>query len=206
MLLPGAVLRVLISERPDLLPLLLHVLDGPIKARLSKLKTSSVIVGCVHLRSSANGQRHANDHALESRPLGLSDDDTLSEYGTVARLLGIESLGPGNLALVVEGLGRFRLVKVMQERPLLRGAVQHHAGDGMHLPDRPSSRSARCRLLHLGRRITAHGCRYACSVQDAQTACESIDAARPPGFSYLRPLDIHTLAVDDPTSGSHCGR
>jgi ATP-dependent Lon protease len=54
----------------------------------------------------------------------------LFDFGTVAKVSGVEGRGTGEFALLVEGICRFKVEKIMQERPFFEAQVLHFHDDG----------------------------------------------------------------------------
>jgi ATP-dependent Lon protease len=57
-------------------------------------------------------------------------------YGVVAKIVGIEGRGTGDLSIVVEGVSRFKIEKMRQERPYFIADVAHHNEEGEFLQSR----------------------------------------------------------------------
>ena len=130
-LLPGVSLRIPVGKRPDIPPLLAAVYA---EATKFKREPSSITIGCVPLASpllSPEGQsliedsesrvRKTAEH-LASNPSGAGERD-LFGYGTVTRISGVQGRRPGELALIVEGVSRFRVERFTQFKPFIECQV-----------------------------------------------------------------------------------
>lgn len=129
-LLPGVSIRINIANRPDLASLLAHVYSTASNPR----GESPISIGCVPLNSpflSSDGKRLIGDgqekgkESQEVHPVAAKKDD-LFGYGTVAKISGVQGRNRNDLSLVVEGMTRFRIDKVTQERPYFEAAVIPH--------------------------------------------------------------------------------
>ncbi|MCJ1378562.1 hypothetical protein MMC17_001661 [Xylographa soralifera] len=130
-LLPGGTLRVPVQNRPDIPALLSSVYT---RAATPKPDTSSISVGCVPLCSpllSPEGQNLLEDAEIRVRKTaehlatnpGRADEKDLFGYGTVAKISGVQGRRPGELALIVEGLRRFRVERITQFKPYMEAEV-----------------------------------------------------------------------------------
>ena len=130
-LLPGVSLRIPVAKRSDIAPLLAAVYA---EATKFKREPSSITIGCVPLASpllSPEGQNLAEDSEsrirktaehLASNPSGAGEKD-LFGYGTVARISGVQGRRPAELALIVEGVRRFRVERFTQFKPYIECQV-----------------------------------------------------------------------------------
>ena len=157
-LLPGITLRIPVSNRTDI-PAFLSSIYA--RSATPKPDATAIAIGCVPLKSPLlgdDGQQLLDDRDVESGRLQASFDvnpgkaskDDLFNYGTMARISGVTGRRPGELALVVEGVKRFRINSITQERPFLEADVTYHNEDGKHEtvpPHRPctADTSVRCR-------------------------------------------------------------
>ncbi|KAI9821781.1 MAG: hypothetical protein M1827_002362 [Pycnora praestabilis] len=133
-LLPGVTLRIPITHRGDIPALLAQVYT---RASNPTPDPSSIFIGCVPLSSSLlsrDGQKLVGDSSDEgirshersdSKPLGTTGEDFFN-FGTLAKISGIQGRRPGDLALIVEGLSRFRIQIVTQEKPFFEAEVKHY--------------------------------------------------------------------------------
>lgn len=134
-LLPGVTTRVPLQNRADIAAILAHIYS---KASTPRPEASSVTVGCVPLNSpylSPDGKQLIEDGAAEARdkkkpeaPLdpAQAKKADLFQYGTMARVSGVQGRRPGELMLVVEGVSRFKIEKVTKERPYFEAEVVSH--------------------------------------------------------------------------------
>lgn len=131
-LLPGVTLRVPIADRADILPLLGHVFNEAknVRKSISEQEPRSAIVGCVHVRPASKDQDHQSVTSSTNVPLEQRIKQDFSEFGTTAKVIGLDQPILGGLSLVVEGLRRFRLVSITRVKPFFEGAVKVHGGDG----------------------------------------------------------------------------
>jgi ATP-dependent Lon protease len=138
-LLPGVTLRVPITNRADVTAVL-----AKIYSRATTAKPDAIItVGCVPLNStlvSKNGKLLLDERdggagtkgkaVYESDPVVAKNKD-LFGFGCVAKVSGVQGRRQGELALVVEGLDRFRIEKILQERPYFEGMIEVVEDEGM---------------------------------------------------------------------------
>jgi ATP-dependent Lon protease len=129
-LLPGVTLRIPISTRPDV-PLLLQ---SAFSQAAQSRKGSSLTVGCIPLNSpylSRDGQQLLENNGEDGRrrqerldidPAKAAKDD-LFRYGTVAKLIGVQGRSNSEPSLLVEGIRRFRVDRVVQQKPYLQAEV-----------------------------------------------------------------------------------
>lgn len=133
-LLPGVTTRVPLQNRADIAAILAHIYS---KASTPRPEGSSVTVGCVPLNSpylSSDGKQLIDDGAdatHKKKPAAPRDPaqakkSDLYQYGTMARVTGVQGRKPGELMLVVEGVSRFKIEKVTQERPYFEAQVLLH--------------------------------------------------------------------------------
>ncbi|MCJ1245535.1 hypothetical protein MMC30_002739 [Trapelia coarctata] len=130
-LLPGVTLRIPVHNRPDIPALLSSIYS---RASTPKPDTSTISVGCVPLCSpllSPEGQNLLEDAEIRVRKTaehlatnpGKAGEKDLFAYGTVAKISGVQGRRPGDLALVVEGVRRFRIERFTQFRPYMEAEV-----------------------------------------------------------------------------------
>lgn len=131
-LLPGVTTRVPLQNRADIAAILAHIYS---KAGTTRPEPSSVTVGCVPLNSpylSPDGKQLIGDGSAEAKekkqpPTSLHPSQAtktnLFQYGTMARVSGVQGRKPGELMLVVEGVSRFKIEKVTKERPYFEADV-----------------------------------------------------------------------------------
>ncbi|MCJ1415945.1 hypothetical protein MMC32_002280 [Xylographa parallela] len=159
-LLPGVTLRVPVQNRPDIPALLSSVYT---RAATPKADTTSISVGCVPLCSpllSPEGQNLLEDAEIRVRKTaehlatnpGRADEKDLFGYGTVAKISGVQGRRPGELALVVEGLRRFRIERFTQFKPYMEAEVVY-LDDDVPNPDDNTARELFNELKQLSREL-----------------------------------------------------
>ncbi len=133
-LLPGITLRIPISNRTDIPALLSSIYT---RAATPIADTTAIAIGCVPLRSpllSEDGQQLLDSKAAESDRkdgipdinIGKANKADLFSYGTMAKISGVQGRKPGELALIVEGIKRFRINSITQEKPFLEAQVTYY--------------------------------------------------------------------------------
>ena len=139
-LFPGITFRIPVQNRPDI-PSLLSAIYA--KAAVPKSESSPVAVGCVPLCSpllSPEGQNLLEDSDVRMRktaehlmgnPGGAGERD-LFGYGVVARISGVQGRRPQELALVVEGVRRFRVERFTQFKPFIECEVMPLGEEGTY--------------------------------------------------------------------------
>ena len=136
-LLPGITMRVPVQSRPDIPALLSAVYT---KASTPKPDTTTISIGCIPLNSpllSPDGQNLLDDGEGSSRRrAGRSDinpgkaaKEDLFTYGTVAKISGVQGRR-SELCLIVEGIRRFRVERITQEKPYFNAEVTYLDDDG----------------------------------------------------------------------------
>lgn len=133
-LLPGITLKIPIVNRADVAAVL-----AKIYSRAPTAKPDAMItIGCVPLKSpllSKHGKLllensdKASKGVYESDP-SLAKKKDLFGYGCVAKVSGVQGRRQGELSLVVEGLERFQVEKILQERPYFEAQLLPHEDDG----------------------------------------------------------------------------
>ena len=132
-LLPGVTARVPLQNRADIAAILAHIYS---KASTPRSEPSSVTVGCVPLNSpylSPDGKQLIEDGKSEDskRPAQETDPSQARKpdlflFGTMARVTGVQGRRPGELTLIVEGVSRFKVEKIVKERPYFEARVVIH--------------------------------------------------------------------------------
>lgn len=131
-LLPGIVLRIPVpSSRKDIRALLPNI-----------QRLDHVNIACVPLNSpylTKTGQKtieEVKDAAAEVpkerpdiNPASATKED-LFGYGVAARIRGVEGKGSGEFALLVEGVCRVSIDKIVSERPFFEAEVTYIYDDG----------------------------------------------------------------------------
>ncbi|KAI7282157.1 Lon protease 2 [Hortaea werneckii] len=131
-LLPGVTTRIPLQNRADVAAILAHIYS---RASTPRPEPSSVTVGCVPLNSpylSPDGKRLVDNGEGDKKPAASQTDPAqarkpdLFNFGTVARVTGVQGRRPGELMLVVEGVSRFKTDKIVRERPYFEAKVILH--------------------------------------------------------------------------------
>ncbi|KAL8841166.1 MAG: hypothetical protein Q9170_001020, partial [Blastenia crenularia] len=142
-LLPGQTLRVPVVGRSDVLSLLTSIYT---RSKTPKPDAVAVPIGCVPLGSpllSSDSQRLIERESRErsrqddegyNRPEEATSND-LFAFGTVARISGVQGRRPDDLTLVVEGVRRFRIDHVTQERPFFEAKVTYFEKEALDSED-----------------------------------------------------------------------
>ena len=125
-LLPGVSLRIAIAYRPDIAALLARVYSITSGSK----GDSPIPIGCVplgsHLLSPDGKHLIEAGPASDADPSVIRDEDTkIFGLGTLAKVTGVQGRVQGELALIVEGISRFRVEQVTQERPYYEARIQH---------------------------------------------------------------------------------
>ncbi|KAF2838797.1 ATP-dependent protease La [Patellaria atrata CBS 101060] len=129
-LLPGTTLRISILNRSDVAAILANIYSHAVKPK----PDAPITIGCVPLNSSylspdgkllLDGTKGSKAAKYETDPMSATAKD-LFQYGTVAKVSGVQGRRPGEMSLVVEGISRFQVDKVIQERPYFEAEVVHH--------------------------------------------------------------------------------
>ncbi|RAH44431.1 putative LON domain serine protease [Aspergillus brunneoviolaceus CBS 621.78] len=142
-LLPGVTLRIPVSNRPDIANLLTTVLD---RSPAAKRDGSIVTFGCIPLSSpylSKDGQRVIDDGTLEEDKreeyemidAGQARKEDLFRYGTVGKVIGIQRRAYAEPSLLVQGIQRFTLKRVLKERPFFEAETIIHDDKGLFIND-----------------------------------------------------------------------
>ena len=140
-LLPGVTLRIPVGSRADI-PLIFTSAFQ----RSTKSSKSSFNIGCVPLNTpflSKDGQQLLGTSETEpaegpeyaSDPSKATKDDLFS-YGCLAKIDGVHQLRNGNHYLLVEGLQRFKIKNINQERPYFEGEVHFYQDDAFDATDK----------------------------------------------------------------------
>lgn len=138
-LLPGIILRIPVaSNRPDI-PALLSQVYSRAASKIPSQRLDNVHIACVPLNSpllTQHGQKMISENEdnpnpkerLDINPASATKDD-LFGFGTAAKISGVEGRGTGEFALLVEGMARVRIHKIMQERPFFEAEVTYEYDD-----------------------------------------------------------------------------
>ena len=138
-LFPGVTARIPLQNRPDIAAILANIYS---KAATPRPEVNSVTVGCVPLNSpflSPDGRQLIEDAtdasptkkgpAVETVQLDPSQarKQDLFNYGTMARVTGVQAGSKqSELTLVVEGVARFHVEKILSTRPYFEARVTLH--------------------------------------------------------------------------------
>lgn len=137
-LLPGVTLRIPVANRADIPALLSSVYT---RASTPKPDATAISIGCVPLNSpllSPDGQRLLDNKSAinwsepdksDTNPGKVKKGD-LFAYGTVAKISGVQGRRPGELALIVEGVRRFKIYSITQNKPYFEAEVAYVDEDG----------------------------------------------------------------------------
>ena len=132
-LLPGTTLRIPVAGRSDIPALLATVYS---KDRSLRPDTKTISIGCVPVNSPllrSDGQQLLDDKRGKSQEQPEDDDPNPSQidhrrlfmYGTVAKISGVQGRKAEDLALIVEGLRRFRIDRFVQMRPFFVAEIMY---------------------------------------------------------------------------------
>lgn len=135
-LFPGRKLQISSANRQDIIAIIANYYNG---AFASKSKENPFLIGCTPLRSpllSADGQKliassNTDDADHETPDAGQAVKDDLFNYGTLAKIHSIEGGRSGDLKLVVEGVQRFKVDKITQEKPYFTGTLKPIRDEGI---------------------------------------------------------------------------
>ncbi|KAL9108462.1 MAG: hypothetical protein Q9227_006796 [Pyrenula ochraceoflavens] len=136
-LFPGTSLRIPVANRADVPSLLSTAFSRATRSRADRYALS---VGCIPLRSShlsPDGQRLIKDAAeAPGKSLDTAEVDPsrakrneIFKYGTYAKIIGVQGRPTSEPHLVVEGVRRFRVDHVTQDRPFMEAEVTMHVDD-----------------------------------------------------------------------------
>lgn len=142
-LLPGSVLRIPAVDRPDILALLSHTFGAfaTISQRLSRPDATSMVIGCVplnppHTTAAGSPKRIRQTAREDGSGYEVFPDParnrSLYHVGTAAKIRWFGGKGVEELALVVEGVRRFRVEGITQESPFLKAKVTYDDGHGSY--------------------------------------------------------------------------
>lgn len=127
-LLPGVAMRIPLQNRVDIAAILANIYS---KSTSPRPDAANVTVGCVPLNSpflSADG-KHLIESGESTEPSqqevepGSARKLDLFQYGTVAKVTGVQGRRQGELFLLVEGQSRFKIDKVLRDRPYFEARV-----------------------------------------------------------------------------------
>ncbi|KAI9376350.1 ATP-dependent protease La [Aspergillus egyptiacus] len=124
-LLPGATLRIPVSNRPDIANLLSSLVD---RTHAHKRDANAITFACVPLCSpylSKDGQHVIDDGAVaddqkeefDSIDAGQARKDDLYRYGTLGKVIGVQRRAYSEPYLLVQGVQRLTVKRITKERP-----------------------------------------------------------------------------------------
>ncbi|PKY03627.1 ATP-dependent protease La [Aspergillus campestris IBT 28561] len=133
-LLPGVTLRIPVSNRPDLANLLSSILD---RTPVGRRDGNVIAFGCVPLGSpflSKDGQHLIDNGSLddakkedyEAIDAGQARKEDLYQFGTVGKVIGVQRRAYSEPSLVVQGMQRFTIKRVLKERPFFEAETLVH--------------------------------------------------------------------------------
>ncbi|KAL7266819.1 hypothetical protein RUND412_010616, partial [Rhizina undulata] len=160
-LLPGVILRIFISDRRDVAALITKLSNN----NTASVDATELAIGCVPLnppqplQSVDDKTEEAKKRIVEEEadevessftllnidPASATPED-LFRYGTVARVVGLEGqadsnplvMGPGaeqGMAIVVEGISRFKITQFRQRTPFMEADVEHFVDEPVTTSD-----------------------------------------------------------------------
>jgi ATP-dependent Lon protease len=153
-LLPGVSIRISIANRADLAALLARIYSTTLNRQDSPVTIGCVPVGSPYLSPDGKklieeGKAGHRQDVPEVHPAAAKKGD-LFGYGTLAKVSGVQGRSRGDLSLVVEGLWRFKVEKVVQERPYFEAQVAPFPEDGKPYLDYELERSLTIPEIHHG--------------------------------------------------------
>ncbi len=141
-LLPGVTLRIPVSGRSDIQ----LILSSAFQRTRNRTISVNIPVGCVPLTSpllSKDGKELLDSCENESGKQNFVPDtdpnkakkDDIFAFGTLAKIIGV-SQGPSQESyLVVEGVQRFRLEKIVHEKPYFEAEVTFYEDEAINAND-----------------------------------------------------------------------
>lgn len=133
-LLPGVILRIPVSDRPDAAILISS------QAKTAKGDFGALSLGCVPLilpkadaedQNSITGSYPSDFEELESLDAKASiRKGDLFGYGTLAKITGVQGTR-SELILTVQGVSRFKINRVTKIQPFFEATVTHFDENGM---------------------------------------------------------------------------
>ncbi|KAI9794460.1 MAG: hypothetical protein M1816_005530 [Peltula sp. TS41687] len=143
-LLPGCILRIPLSNRPDLRALFPYVVNASASPTQRQPNSGERIkppdVGCVPVSTPhevSAGQKRAREKDADEGNHGVRSEVSpqqvntrnLYHIGTVAVIREFRGKGVEDLALVVQGVRRFRIESISQTKPFLEAKVTYSDED-----------------------------------------------------------------------------
>ena len=142
-LLPGVNLRVPVSHRPDIPALLSSAFT---RSSFSRNASTTLTIGCLPLNSpylSKDGlqllesPQNESGRRKERKDInpGKATKEDLFSYGVLAKIIGVQGQPSSEPYLLVEGVQRFRVTRITQERPYFEAEVTFYDDDEPDLKD-----------------------------------------------------------------------
>jgi ATP-dependent Lon protease len=143
-LLPGITIRVPVVKRSDIPALLSSAFT---RSAFSRNASTTLSIGCVPLNSpflsrdgqelidSPQGESGRRQERFDINPAKATKDDLFS-YGTLAKIIGVQTQSSSEPFILVEGVQRFRINEISQEKPYFEGEVTFYDDEGK-LPPEP---------------------------------------------------------------------
>lgn len=140
-LLPGVVQRIAVSStRPDIASLLAAVYTRA-ASKTPNGRIDTIPIACVPLSSpflGPNGQlliqtadRSSNRDGSDVDPAKATQAD-LFTWGVGAKITGVEGRGTGEFTLLVEGVVRIRIDKILPDKAFLEARALYYPDDGTY--------------------------------------------------------------------------
>ncbi|KAF2083243.1 ATP-dependent protease La [Saccharata proteae CBS 121410] len=163
--LPGTTTRIPVANRADVASILASIYS---RAANPKAETS-VTLGCVPVASALlgkdgarliedgsgkGGKKKGEEGGDEVRDPAAAGKEDLFGYGTVVRVSGVQGQRQGELSLVVEGVSRFRVARIIQERPYFEAELVHLEDDFIN-PDDSTTQMLFAELKQCSRELLA---------------------------------------------------
>lgn len=156
-LLPGVTSRIPVANRPDLSNLLSSLLD---RTSSGQRDGGSITFGCVPLSSpflSKDGQQLLEDGRLnniqkeeyDAIDASQARKEDLFRHGTFGKVIGVQRRVYAEPFLLVQGVQRFTIKRILKERPFFEADVVLHSEKGRM--DRYSFRGTKTDFYFLGR-------------------------------------------------------
>jgi ATP-dependent Lon protease len=140
-ILPGVTIRVPVLKRPDIPALLSSAFT---RSSFSRNASTTLSIGCVPLNSpflsrdgqqlidSPRGESGGRQERFDINPAKATKDD-LFVYGTLAKIVGVQTQPGSEPYILVEGVQRFRINEITQERPYFEGEVTFYDDEGKYV-------------------------------------------------------------------------
>jgi ATP-dependent Lon protease len=137
-LLPSVTIRIPVLKRPDIPALLSSAFT---RSSFSRNASTTLSIGCVPLNSpflsrdgqqlieSPRGESGRRQERFDINPAKATKDDLFS-YGTLAKIVGVQTQPGSEPYILVEGVQRFRINEISQERPYFEGEVTFYDDEG----------------------------------------------------------------------------